>query len=78
MAESNKILQKQFGEHLKALRIKKNISQEEFAEKAGLDRTYISGLERGLRNPSLVILFRLADALDISISKLLKPLEAMK
>lgn len=78
MAESNKTLQKQFGEHLKLLRVKKNISQEEFAEKAGLDRTYISGLERGLRNPSLVILFRLADALDISISKLLKPLETMK
>lgn len=78
MTESNKILQKQFGEHLKAFRIKKNISQEEFAEKAGLDRTYISGLERGLRNPSLVILFKLSSALNISITKLLKPLEATK
>lgn len=75
MEATDKTLQKHFGEHLKLLRVKKNVSQEEFAEKAGLDRTYISGLERGLRNPSLVILFRLASALDISITKLLKPLE---
>jgi transcriptional regulator with XRE-family HTH domain len=39
------------------------ISQEELAERAGLDRTYVSGVERGRRNPTVKILQRLADAL---------------
>ena len=39
------------------------ISQEELADRAGLDRTYVSGVERGRRNPTVKILQRLADAL---------------
>ena len=39
------------------------LSQEELADRAGLDRTYVSGVERGRRNPTLEVLQRLADAL---------------
>jgi transcriptional regulator with XRE-family HTH domain len=48
------------------------ISQEELASRAGLHRTYISDIERGARNPSLKTLSRLADALELSTSDLIK------
>jgi transcriptional regulator with XRE-family HTH domain len=47
------------------------MSQEQLALKTGLDRTYISGIERGVRNPSLRIIFKLAEALSISLSDIL-------
>ena len=59
-----------FGSHLKNLRESKGYSQEKFAERVDLDRTYISGLERGLRNPSFLILKKLADSLEINVSEL--------
>ena len=52
------------------------ISQEELGLRANLDRTYISGVERGVRNPSLTALVSLADGLGISVSVLLTGLEA--
>lgn len=54
------------------------ISQEELAQRAGLHRTYISDIERGARNPTLKTLSRLAVALEISASRLIKMAEAMK
>ncbi|RXJ73842.1 transcriptional regulator [Veronia nyctiphanis] len=62
---------KPFGLHIKSLRTSLNISQEELASRSGLDRTYVSGIERGKRNVGLVNLFRLAQALDLSPSDLL-------
>lgn len=59
-----------FGKNLKLLRTQQNISQEEFADKTKLDRTYISGLERGKRNPSFLTLIKLAQTLNISVEKL--------
>ena len=59
-----------FGKRLRLLRSQQNISQEEFADKTKLDRTYISGLERGIRNPSFLTLLRLAQSLNIPIEKL--------
>ena len=53
-------------------REKLGISQEELASRAGLHRTYISDIERGARNPSLKTLSRLADALELSTSDLIK------
>ena len=47
------------------------LSQEEFAHRADLDRTYVSGIERGVRNPTLKIIGRLARALATKPSKLL-------
>lgn len=46
------------------------LSQEAFAHKAGLDRTYVSGVERGRRNPTLEVLYRLADALEVEVRDL--------
>ncbi len=61
---------KLFDEKLRTLRKNKNISQEKFAEITELDRTYISGLERGLRNPSFLIIKKLASALNVNPSEL--------
>jgi transcriptional regulator with XRE-family HTH domain len=52
------------------------MSQENLAAEAGLDRTYVSGIERGERNPSLTNLLRLTDALGISLSELAGRAEA--
>jgi len=46
------------------------LSQEEFAARCGFDRTYISGIERGVRNPSLAAIEILAKSLKISVSTL--------
>ena len=63
---------KNFGNNLKQLRVNANISQEELATQTNLDRTYISGLERGKRNPSLLTLLKLTQTLSIPIEKLFK------
>lgn len=58
------------GAAIKARREKLGFSQEKLAERCGFDRTYISMLERGKRNPSLLNLMRLAEGLQTSVSKL--------
>lgn len=63
---------KKFGEKVRELRLKKGLSQEELAELSGLHRTYISSLELGKRNVSLINIYALAKALDITPDKLLK------
>ena len=67
----NDSILKPFGLHIKQLRKDAELSQEELAARCGLDRTYISGIERGLRNVSLINLFKLAQALNIAPEKLL-------
>ena len=47
-----------------------DLTQEDLAEKSGLHRTYISDIERGARNPSLIIIEKLATALDLKLSEL--------
>ena len=61
---------KLFGARLRQLRRARAFSQEELAGRAGLDRTYISGCERGMRNPSLVTVAKLASALNVEIGDL--------
>lgn len=63
-----------FGARVRALRQDKGLSQEAFAAQCGLDRTYISGIERGVRNVSLVNLKALALGLGVSLSELLQEL----
>lgn len=58
------------GAAIKAHREQLGLSQEKLAARCGFDRTYISMLERGKRNPSLLNLQRLAEGLEISVSKL--------
>jgi transcriptional regulator with XRE-family HTH domain len=64
----------QFGARVRALRKSKGLSQEAFAAQCGLDRTYISGIERGVRNVALINIKALARALDISIAELMDDL----
>ena len=66
---------KAFGSLARNHREKLGISQEELAVRSNLDRTYISGIERGVRNPSLTALVSLARGLNISFSKLVENLE---
>jgi transcriptional regulator with XRE-family HTH domain len=61
-----------FGARLRELRAETGLSQEAFAAKCGLDRTYISGIERGQRNVSLRNIERIARFLGISVSDLLE------
>ena len=68
----SKLILKAFGTRLKSIRLKKGLSQEQLGLIAELDRTYISGIERGLRNISLINLERLALALNIEPADLLK------
>ena len=63
-------IQKQFGKRVRALRLAKGLSQEEFAFKAGVHRTYMGGIERGERNPALKNIAAIASALGISLSEL--------
>jgi transcriptional regulator with XRE-family HTH domain len=58
--------QENFGQKVRQLREAKGWSQEDFAEASGLHRTYISGIERGTRNPTLIVIWQLADALAVS------------
>lgn len=59
-----------FGAHLKKLRLQSGLSQEAFADKCGLDRTYVSGIERGVRNPTLEVISVLAKGLDVKLTAL--------
>ena len=59
------------GQNVRVYRGRLGISQEELAFRAHLHRTYVSGVERGIRNPTVVIVARLAKALDIDASALL-------
>lgn len=61
-----------FGTILRETRTKKGISQEKLAEYCDLDRTFISLIERGQRQPTLTTIFRLAKALEISPSELVR------
>ncbi|UNK29366.1 helix-turn-helix domain-containing protein [Serratia plymuthica] len=56
-----------FGQRVKALRLQAGLSQEALADKCGLDRTYISGIERGVRNPTLEVIGVIADGLEIDL-----------
>lgn len=57
--------------NLKNIRKSKNIAQERLALESGVDRTFVSKIERGIGNPSLEVLLRLANRLDVSVADLL-------
>jgi transcriptional regulator with XRE-family HTH domain len=64
-------VQVRFGKRLRQVREQAGVSQEKLAELAGLHRTYVSSVERGLRNISLVNIERLARALNVPMTKLM-------
>ncbi|MGD1120242.1 MAG: helix-turn-helix transcriptional regulator [Dehalococcoidales bacterium] len=59
-----------FGSHIRSLRKRAELSQEDVADKAGIHVTYLSGIERGLRNPALKNIRRLAQALGVPTKEL--------
>lgn len=61
---------RQFGRQVRALRKKRKLSQEMLAFEAGLDRSYMGGVERGERNVSLINIAKIAKALGIELSDL--------
>ncbi|MFB2936098.1 helix-turn-helix domain-containing protein [Aerosakkonemataceae cyanobacterium BLCC-F154] len=75
MNESRKKILRALGQLVKQRRTALGISQEELGLRANLDRTYISGVERGVRNPSVTALVSLAIGLGITVSELLENLE---
>jgi transcriptional regulator with XRE-family HTH domain len=64
-------VRRRLGLNLKKLREEQDFSQESFADHCGLHRTYISGIERGVRNPTVVVLDKIARALKVSVGTLL-------
>lgn len=68
-------LSRAFGEAVRSRRAELGLSQESLGQIAGLDRTYVSGVERGVRNPTLSSMSRLAVALQVPISRLLSATE---
>ncbi len=61
------------GTNVRRIRERKGWSQEKLAEMAELDRTYVSGIERGIRNPTVGVIQRIADALGVPAAELLNP-----
>ena len=66
-------MRKLVGLNVRRLRLAKALTQEQFAEKSGFSQQYISDLERGRRNPTIVSLYELAVALDATPVDLLSP-----
>lgn len=73
MGARSRILER-FGNRVRELRKAMGLSQEAFADKCGLDRTYMSGIERGRRNVALRNIDAIARAAGISISELTRDL----
>jgi transcriptional regulator with XRE-family HTH domain len=59
------------GRNVRRLRTQKGLTQEELAFEAKIDLTYVGGIERGRRNPSLMVMARIAAALSVPLVKLL-------
>lgn len=61
------------GENVRRFRIERQMTQEQFAERSGLSQQYISDLERGRRNPTIVTLFEISQALGVQPAELITP-----
>jgi transcriptional regulator with XRE-family HTH domain len=66
-------VRRQLGLNIQRIRREKDWSQEDLAFESRIHRTYISGLERGIRNPTITIVARLAGALKVPLGTLLDP-----
>ena len=67
-------LLRELGERVRARRLELDMSQETFAELAGLHRTYVPGIEKGTRNVTVVVLLGIAAALEVSVEELIADL----
>ncbi len=60
------------GANVRRLRVEKGWTQEDYADRAGIHRTYVSDIERGRRNPTITVVEKLAKALKVSASVLIE------
>lgn len=65
---------RQVGTNLRQARLRRDVSQEVLAIEAGVAMNYVSGIERGIRNPTVKVLDRLAKVLGISVAELFAPI----
>jgi transcriptional regulator with XRE-family HTH domain len=75
--EVSMTLEAAFGQVIRQLRSDLGVSQEKLSFESGLDRSFISQLECGLRQPSLVTIFQLAKALQTSPARIIESVEAL-
>jgi len=61
-----------FGSAVRSIRLDKGISQETLADLAGIDRSYMGGVERGEHNIALINIKKITDALEVSVSSVMK------
>lgn len=66
------------GQQIRCLREEKNLSQEEFAGLANIDRAYYGGIERGERNVAALNLIKIAEAMGVEVAKLFPSLSALR
>ncbi len=65
-------LKERLGQNVRRFRVERKLSQEELAFQAEIDRTYVSQIERGVINPSLLVLWKIATVLAVDVVALLK------
>lgn len=68
----------QLGMRIRYLRKQKNMSQEDLALECGVNKNYLSDLERGTRNPTVKVMEKIAKALEIDLSTLFKGIESFE
>ena len=73
--KKDEVVQQALGQQIRKLREKKKWSQEDFAARSGLHRTFVGNIERGLKNATLLTLLMISQALGIKVSELLRGLE---
>lgn len=66
------------GRNVRRIREKRGLTQEQFADLSGFSQQYISSLEQGHRNPTIITLYELSTALGVSYLDLLRPSSTMK
>ncbi|AAV97223.1 MULTISPECIES: helix-turn-helix domain-containing protein [Roseobacteraceae] len=66
-------IQSRVSRNIQRIRREKDLSQEEVAHRADIHQTYLSGVETGKRNPSILVVERIAKALGVDVSEIFKP-----
>ena len=66
-------MRKLVGRNVRRIRLRKGLTQEKFSELSGFSQQYISGLEQGNRNPTVVTVYEIASALSVSYLELMRP-----
>ncbi|QVN03984.1 helix-turn-helix transcriptional regulator [Pseudomonas rhodesiae] len=77
MTQDYEQLRQQLAENIRSMRRVKNLTQEQLALMAEVDRTYVSQIERGVGNPSLLVLCKLANIFEIKTDQLLIESDAL-